>query len=131
MRASFYKPLGFLFLALGLLGIALPILPSTPFILLSAWFFARSSERWHRRLLDSELFGPMIRNWERSRCISCRTKIVAIASMLIAGGASILLALTDDRLRLATGLLMAVGCATILLLNTCETTPRKAEQNSG
>ena len=131
MKASFYKPLGFLFLALGLLGIALPILPSTPFILLSAWFFARSSERWHRRLLDSELFGPMIRNWERSRCISCRTKIVAIASMLLAGGASILLALTDDRLRLATGLLMAVGCATILLLNTCDTTPRKIEQNSG
>lgn len=127
MKTSFYKPLGFLFLALGLLGIALPILPSTPFILLAAWFFARSSERWHRRLLDSELFGPMIRNWERSRCISCRTKIVAIASMLLAGGASIALALDDYRLRLATGLLMAVGCATILLLNTCDLPDDTAE----
>lgn len=120
IRQSVYKPLGFLFLALGLLGVALPVLPSTPFILLSAWFFARSSERWHARLLDSELFGPMIRNWERNRCLSCRVKVVAIVSMLVAGGASVAFALEDSRIRIATGLLMAVGCATILLLRTCQ-----------
>lgn len=122
VRPPFYRALGLLFLGLGLLGVALPILPSTPFILLAAWFFARSSARWHQRLLASELFGPMIRNWESSRCIACRTKIVAIASMLLAGGASILLAMDDYRLRLATAMLMAVGCATILLINTCEAT---------
>lgn len=120
MKTTIYKPLGFLFLALGVLGVFLPVLPSTPFILLAAWFFARSSERWHRRLLDSDLFGPMIRNWERSRCISCRTKVVALVSMLLAGGASILFALDDPRLRIATAVLMAVGCATVLLLKTCE-----------
>ncbi|MCB1699791.1 MAG: YbaN family protein [Halioglobus sp.] len=127
MKTSFYKPLGLFFLALGIAGVALPILPSTPFILLAAWFFARSSERWHRRLLDSELFGPMIRNWERERCISCRTKAVALVSMLIGGGASILFALEDYRFRLATGLLMAIGCATILWLNTCDTQTDKAQ----
>jgi uncharacterized membrane protein YbaN (DUF454 family) len=120
LKSAFYKPLGFLFVALGVLGIALPILPSTPFILLAAWFFARSSERWHRRLLDSELFGAMIRNWERDRCISCRTKGVAIVSMLIAGGASIVFALDDTRVRVATGLLMLVGCVTVLLIGTCK-----------
>lgn len=120
MKSSFYKPLGFLFLTLGILGVALPVLPSTPFILLAAWFFARSSERWHRRLLESELFGPMIRNWEQNRCISRRTKVVAIGSMLIAGSASIVFALEDPGLRIATVVLMAVGCATILLLRTCE-----------
>ena len=125
MKSSFYKPLGFLFLTLGILGVALPVLPSTPFILLAAWFFARSSERWHRRLLDSELFGPMIRNWEQNRCISRRTKVVAIGSMLIAGGASIVFALQDPGLRVATGVLMAVGCATILSLRTCEAPANK------
>ena len=66
MIPGFYKPLGFLFLALGLLEMTCRVLPSTPFILLAAWFFARSSEYWHRRLLDSQLFGPMILNWERN-----------------------------------------------------------------
>jgi len=119
LKKTVYRPLGFLFLALGLLGIPLPVLPSTPFILLAAWFFARSSPRWHDWLLSSELFGPMIRNWEDSRCLSCRTKAVALSSMLVAGSASILFALEHNGLRLFTGLLMATGCATILLINTC------------
>jgi len=114
-----YKPLGFLFLALGLLGIPLPILPSTPFILLAAWFFARSSEKWHDRLLSSDLFGPMIHNWESNRCISRRTKIVAVVTMLTAGGASIGLALDDTTLRIVTGLLLAIGCVTVLSIRTC------------
>lgn len=119
MKPSLYKLLGFLFLGLGVLGVALPVLPSTPFILLAAWFFARSSERWHQRLLASQLFGPMIHNWEQKRCISCRTKVVAIGSMVIAGGASIGFALEDPRLQIATGILMAIGCVTIVSLRTC------------
>ena len=67
MKRVIYKPAGLLFLALGAAGIVLPILPTTPFILLAAWCFARSSERWHQRLLASELFGPIIDNWERNR----------------------------------------------------------------
>ena len=120
VRRRVYKPLGFLFLALGLAGVVLPVLPSTPFVLLAAWFFARSSERWHAWLLASELFGPIIRNWESKRCLSCRTKVVALVSMLVAGGASVVFALEDNRLRIATGLLMLVGCCTILLLKTCK-----------
>lgn len=128
MKRKLYKPLGFLFLALGLLGIPLPVLPSTPFILLAAWFFARSSPRWHRWLLSSELFGPMIRNWEDSRCLSCRTKVVAITSMLLAGGASVVFALDETGFRLLTVLLMAVGCTVILSLNTCEEAKNQAPQ---
>ncbi len=119
MKKSVYQPLGFLFLALGLLGIPLPVLPSTPFILLSAWFFARSSPRWHQWLLDSELFGPMLRNWENNRCISCRTKIVALATMALAGGASIVFALSDPRLQVLTGALLLVGGVTVLSIDTC------------
>lgn len=121
LKRTVYKPLGFLFLALGLLGIPLPVLPSTPFILLAAWFFARSSERWHTWLLGNEVFGPLIRNWEDSRCISRRTKIVAIVSMLIAGSLSIGFALEDNRLRVVTALLLAIGCTTVLSIRTCPT----------
>lgn len=119
MKKTLYKPLGFLFLGLGLAGIPLPILPTTPFILLSAWFFARSSPRWHRWLMDSELFGPMIRNWENERCVTCCTKVVAIGSMALVGGASITFALQDVRLQVTAGALMLIGCVVVLSLNTC------------
>jgi uncharacterized membrane protein YbaN (DUF454 family) len=119
VKTRLYKPLGFLFLALGLLGIPLPVLPSTPFILLSAWFFARSSEKWHQWLLCSQLFGPMIRNWEDKRCISRRTKIVAVGMMLVAGIASMTFALEDSTWRILTALLLATGCTTILSIKTC------------
>jgi uncharacterized protein len=119
LKRTFYKPLGLLFLALGAIGIVMPVLPSTPFVLLAAWFFAQSSERWHSKLLESELFGPMIHNWESNRCISRRTKIVGFLGMAIAGGASISFAIEDPKLKIAAGLLLCVGAATLLLLKTC------------
>ena len=106
-------------LGLAILGIVLPVLPGTPFLLMSAWFFARSSEKWHQRLLRSELFGPLIRNWESHHCISSRTKIVAIVSMVLAGGASIVFAVQDERIRIAALCLMAVGVITVLSIKTC------------
>ena len=119
LKGPIYKSMGLLFLVLGVAGVFLPILPSTPFVLLAAWFFAQSSERWHRKLLNSQLFGPMIRNWEANRCVSLRTKIVGLTAMAIAGSASIALAINDPILKIATASLMAAGAATLLLLKTC------------
>ncbi len=120
MKQTFYKPLGFLFLGLAVLGVLLPILPGTPFLLLSAWFFARSSEKWHRRLLAHEMTGPMIRNWEQNRCMSRRAKTVAITSMLLAGGASVLFGVQQTWLRVAGVVLLSIGTATVLRIRTCE-----------
>ncbi|MEH6593161.1 MAG: YbaN family protein [Halioglobus sp.] len=119
MKKTVYISIGFLFLGLAILGALLPVVPSTPFLLLAAWFFARSSEKWHQRLLNSQLFGPIIRNWEASRCISCRTKLVSITLMLGMGGISLIFAVQDDRVRLAALLLMTLGCITLLSLKTC------------
>ncbi|WP_170287422.1 YbaN family protein [Halioglobus maricola] len=129
MKRQFYKPLGFLFLGLGLAGIPLPVLPSTPFILLAAWFFARSSEKWHQRMLSSELFGPIIRNWEERRCISQRTKAMAIISMLAAGTASIAFAMESTALRIGTAVLLSIGGAVVLSIRTCPecSGPKEAE----
>ena len=119
MRRTVYKLLGLFFLALAILGVVLPGLPTTPFLILAAWFFARSSEKWHQRLLRSGLFGPLLRNWEQRRCISLRTKIVALVSMLVAGGASATFVLQDPVLRLATACFLALGCATVVSIRTC------------
>jgi uncharacterized membrane protein YbaN (DUF454 family) len=120
VHRNIYLSLGFLFVALAGLGFILPVLPGTPFLLLAAWCFARSSEKWHRWLLESELFGPVIQNWEESRCISLRTKIVAITSMLAVGGTSIVLGVDDLRLRVLAVILITAGAVTVLSIRTCE-----------
>lgn len=130
LKTGLYKPLGFLFLGLAILGVLLPVLPATPFLLLSAWFFARSSEKWHKWLLSSELFGPILRNWEESRCISLRTKIVAMVMMILAGTGSILFALDDFTMRVFTGVLLMIGAITVLSLKTCAVNVSIDEQSS-
>jgi uncharacterized protein len=71
--------LGFTFVGLGVLGVFLPLLPTTPFILLAAACFARSSARFHGWLRAHRIFGPLIREWEEHRAIPRRAKYVAIA----------------------------------------------------
>ncbi|MEH6589614.1 MAG: YbaN family protein [Halioglobus sp.] len=119
MKSPLYKLLGLLFLLLGVMGIVLPVLPTTPFILLAAWFFAQSSEQWHKKLLDSELFGPMIQNWETNRCITLKTKIVALTAMTIVGSASVIFAISNPALKIATVCLLGIGAIILLLLKTC------------
>ena len=72
---------GLVALALGAIGIALPLLPTTPFILLAAFAFAQSSEKLHQWLLDHNVFGPLIDNWQQHGAISRRTKVVSVVSM--------------------------------------------------
>jgi uncharacterized membrane protein YbaN (DUF454 family) len=112
--------LGFLFVALAGLGFILPVLPGTPFLLLAAWCFARSSEKWHQWLLDSEFFGPVIQSWEKNHCISLRTKIVAMISMLLVGGASIAFGVDELWLKGLAAILIATGTVTVLSIKTCE-----------
>jgi uncharacterized membrane protein YbaN (DUF454 family) len=72
---------GFVALALGALGIALPLLPTTPFVLVAAFAFAQSSEKLHQWLLDHNVFGPLIDNWQRHGAISRRAKVLSVVSM--------------------------------------------------
>ena len=111
--------LGFLFLALALVGVFLPLLPTTPFVLLAAACFAQSSERMHRWILANETFGPMVRDWEQKRCVSCRVKVIAIASMALVGGLSIYLALETMAWRIVGGALLLTGSLVVLGLKTC------------
>lgn len=105
--------LGGLFLGLGLLGVVLPVLPTTPFLLLAAGCFARSSPRLHGWLLGHPVFGPPIRNWEENGAISRKAKRLAVGSMAGVLGASVLLDLSW-KVILAQAVLMAIGCAFIL-----------------
>ena len=73
----FYIAAGVVALLLGILGIFLPLLPTTPFLLLASWCFARGSTRLHGWLLSHRVFGEYLRNFEAGRGIPLKAKIVA------------------------------------------------------
>lgn len=77
MRAI-YLILGWGFVALGAIGAFLPVLPTTPFLLLAVACFARSSPRLERRLLDDPRFGPALRQWRERGAISPKAKGAAL-----------------------------------------------------
>jgi uncharacterized membrane protein YbaN (DUF454 family) len=74
--------IGLVSLALGAIGVFLPLLPTTPFVLVSAIAFAKSSDRLHQWLVDHDLFGPLIANWREHGAISRRTKVISVLSMI-------------------------------------------------
>ncbi|QNK05705.1 DUF454 family protein [Enterobacter sp. JUb54] len=75
--------IGWLAVALGTLGIFLPLLPTTPFILLAAWCFARSSPRFHYWLLYRSWFGGYLRHWQQYRAMPPGAKPRAIVMILL------------------------------------------------
>lgn len=86
-----YFGVGITALLLGILGVFLPILPTTPFILLAAACFARSSERFHDFLLSNRMTGPIIYEWCTHRSIPRRVKRWVYLMMALSFGSSILI----------------------------------------
>ncbi|MBX3020080.1 MAG: YbaN family protein [Bdellovibrionales bacterium] len=76
-KSYFYMSIGWLSFALGILGIFLPLLPTTPFMILAAACFSKGSPRFHTWILNHPLFGPPILDWRRNRAIRPRYKIIA------------------------------------------------------
>ncbi len=74
---------GTLSLASGIVGIFLPLLPTTPFVLLAAFCFSRSSQRCEKWLLSHRVFGPMVRDWRRNHAIPLRAKQLAWTMMAL------------------------------------------------
>jgi len=82
---------GLLSLALGIVGIFLPLLPTTPFLLLAAYCFGRGSERLLRWLLEHPRLGPPIRDWREHRAISRKAKALAGVAMVLVVAVSVIM----------------------------------------
>lgn len=85
LARAVYLGLALLFLVLGIVGAFLPVLPTTPFILLSAWAAARSSPRLLGWLENHTAFGPMIRDWRRGGVVSRKAKWMSSGFMAASG----------------------------------------------
>jgi len=81
MSRPIYLAVGLAFVALGVIGIFLPILPTVPFLLVSAFCFARSRPDWAERLYAHPTYGPPMREWRDRGAIGPRAKLASISAM--------------------------------------------------
>lgn len=96
-----FAALGTLFLLLGIIGIFTPVLPTTPFLLLATACYARSSRRFYNWLMNHPAFGPLVVEWRTYRSIPWKIKLVAVATMTLTFGSSIVFFIRDGWLQLA------------------------------
>tara|TARA_B100000676_G_C17843787_1_gene714402 strand:- start:476 stop:847 length:372 start_codon:yes stop_codon:yes gene_type:complete len=81
-KKYYFFILGWICVALGIIGIFLPLMPTTIFLIIATWAFANSSPRWHRWLKEHPRLGPTIRAWEEQRAMSRQSKKMAWAALL-------------------------------------------------
>ncbi|MCC3305381.1 YbaN family protein [Sneathiella sp. HT1-7] len=106
--------IGWLFVIVGAIGIFLPVLPTTPFLLISLWAFSQSSERFHDWLYHHRIFGPPLQDWSKYGVIPLRAKIIALSTMAISAALVILFSSTPWYGLTAMLILMGIGAGFIL-----------------
>ena len=122
---------GALFVGVGVLGVILPVLPTTPWILLAGYCFARSSPRLHRWLRNSPYFGHLLRDWEAYRGIRWRVKLFAVGMVVTVIGLTATLRRPPDWAKWSAAGLGAVGIGTILFVVPTVWDNRKARPSGG
>ena len=99
---------GTLLVGLGIIGILMPVLPTTPFLLLAAACYARSSQRFYHWLLNNKWFGNYIKNYIQRKGVPLKVKILAITWLWITIGFSVVFAVEVFLVRLIL-ILIAIG----------------------
>jgi uncharacterized protein len=114
MSRPFYVILGFLSLGLGVLGAFLPVLPTTCFILLSAYCFSKGSPKLENWLLSHPTWGPMVTNWRKFRSIPVKAKVLATLGMSLS---AVLMVLSPAPFYVKAGCLVALVLSAIYVLS--------------
>ena len=109
-----YFAIGWLFFGLGVVGAFLPVLPTTPFMIIALWAFSKSSERFQTWLYNHRIFGPPLQRWHKYRVISAPAKMASIGAMTASLAYLVLFTETPMAVLFATGGLMAFGAWYIL-----------------
>ena len=98
---------GWVCMALGVVGLFLPILPTTPFLLVAAACFSRSSRKFYERLMGNALFGSYIRSWRVDRVIPLKAKLMATLVMVLTLGGSVVFFIPLMAIKVIVGLIGA------------------------
>ena len=110
----FYLFVGVISLILGVLGIFLPLLPTTPFIILSSLCFSKSSKRMHIWLTSIPLFGDAIMDWEKNKVIRPKAKAAAISMIILSIGFSVIFTVLHYGLKIML-VVIAISVITFIL----------------
>ncbi len=120
-RRAFFFVVGLLALGLGALGVVLPVLPTTPFVLLAAACFARSSRRFYGWILRNRIFGPVVIHWRANRTIPRHAKIIAISLIVLTFATSVVMVIPHVAVKL---LVASIGVILIVWMLRIPSTSR-------
>tara|TARA_B100001758_G_scaffold203726_1_gene183445 strand:+ start:529 stop:957 length:429 start_codon:yes stop_codon:yes gene_type:complete len=101
--------LGSFFVALAALGVALPGIPTTPFLILAAACYIRSSQKLYDWLISNKTFGPYLKDYREGKGIPKKAKILAISMIILFVGSSVIFGIEDQILKIAVGVLGLTG----------------------
>ncbi len=109
----FWAVIGLTAVVIGAIGVVVPLLPTTPFLLIAAYAFSRSSERLTRWLHGHRKFGPLIKNWEKYRSIDRRSKQI---SMIVIVATPIITWLIGAPIWVIGAQIAVLACAAVFIL---------------
>jgi uncharacterized membrane protein YbaN (DUF454 family) len=112
-----YIALGWLCVVAGMIGVVLPGWPTTIFIILATYFFARSSPRFYNFVMNHRIFGPLIRDWRDGKGMTARAKTIAVTTIILTISLSITV-IPVIAVKVLLGVVMIVLCSYLLSLPT-------------
>jgi hypothetical protein len=110
---SLFLALGIFFLGLAFVGIVIPLIPTVGPVLLAAYFFSKSSERFDTWLIENRLFGGIVRDWRAGLGFSVRAKSIAIGAIIVTFTISIVFVIDQSIIRVA---LFALAAALVVYI---------------
>ncbi len=111
---------GHLSLTVGVIGLLVPVMPTSPFVIIAAACYARSSERFYRLLLNNRYFGEDVRFWRERRCVRRKLRNLSVAALAVAFSFTVLIFITPFWAQLTVGVLGVAAVVAVLCIPVCD-----------